>query len=111
MCAPEKGAGNAGCTAHPRPLCKTHTVVTTGPPKTPGIPARWLYGLLRALPGDEFLFVTVTSRSTRPGWAADLRRLDISNGCQDHTTWPHAATSRYPLGQQVCRRRSSVERR
>jgi hypothetical protein len=24
-------------------------------------PAQWLYGLLRALPGDEFLFVTVTS--------------------------------------------------
>src|SRR6185436_14506282 len=27
----------------------------------PAFPAQWLYGLLRALPGDEFLFVTVTS--------------------------------------------------
>ena len=28
----------------------------------PAFPAQWLYGLLRALPGDEFLFVTVVSR-------------------------------------------------
>jgi len=25
----------------------------------PTFPAQWLYGLYRALPGDEFLFVTV----------------------------------------------------
>jgi hypothetical protein len=29
---------------------------------TPASPTQWLYGLLRALPGDEFLFVTVVSR-------------------------------------------------
>jgi hypothetical protein len=66
--APEKGAGNAGCGVYPQPLCETHTVVTTGPPKTPGIPARWLYGLLRALPGDEFLLTpSPTDQSGRLG--------------------------------------------
>jgi hypothetical protein len=29
-----------------------------------------------------------------PGWADEnLRRLDTSNGCQDHTVLPYAATS------------------
>src|SRR5262245_64554967 len=28
----------------------------------PAFPAQWLYGLCRALPGDEFLFVTVALR-------------------------------------------------
>jgi hypothetical protein len=49
-------------------------------------------GFLRALPGDEFLFVTVAARingSSRPGWADRASaRLDTSNGCQDHTTSP-----------------------
>ena len=51
-------------------------------------------GFLRALPGDEFLFVTVVSRIERlhaPGRAAKTSaRLDTSNGCQDHTTSPSA---------------------
>src|SRR4051794_35083385 len=36
---------------------------------TPASPAQWLYGLWRALPGDEFLFVTVAAglRPKRPG--------------------------------------------
>jgi hypothetical protein len=28
---------------------------------TPAFPAQWFYGLCRALPGDEFLLVTVVS--------------------------------------------------
>jgi hypothetical protein len=61
----------------------------------PAFPAQWLYGLLRALPGDEFLFVTVTSGLRlvlSPVGPTRLRRLDISNGCQNHTTSPYAAT-------------------
>jgi hypothetical protein len=57
------------------------------------------------LPGDEFLFVTVASRiddQSKPGWA-DLisARLSISNGCQDHTTSPYAATSTNPSTDHV----------
>ena len=62
----------------------------------PAFPAQWLYGLLRALPGDEFLFVTVTSGLRlvlSPVGPTRLRWLGISNGCQNHTTWPYAAIS------------------
>ncbi len=36
----------------------------------PAFPAQWVYGLCRALPGDEFVLVTVAAdlRLTRPGW-------------------------------------------
>jgi hypothetical protein len=58
-------------------------------------------GLLRALPGDEFLFVTIAPQIERPrapGWAAKTSaRLDTSNGCQDHTTSPSATPSKKPL--------------
>jgi len=51
-------------------------------------------GLLRALPGARIPFATVISGlmdgPTRSGRQI-LRRLDTSNGCQDHTTWPYAA--------------------
>jgi hypothetical protein len=62
----------------------------------PAFPAQWLYGLLRALPGDEFLFVTVTSGLRfvlSPVGPTRLRWLDISHGCQNHTTSPYAAPS------------------
>jgi hypothetical protein len=39
---------------------------------TPTFPAQWLYGLLRTLPGDQDLFVTVAPRmmaGLTPGWA------------------------------------------
>src|SRR5947209_96404 len=55
--APE-GVGNAGRTMHPQPRVQNrskHTsIVTTGPPKLPGIPTRnGFNGLLRDLPGDR----------------------------------------------------------
>src|ERR1700716_530424 len=55
-----EGVGNAGCPLHPQPRAQsvvTHTsVVTTGPPESPGIPTRnGFNGLSRALPGDEFV--------------------------------------------------------
>jgi hypothetical protein len=52
----QEGAGNAGCAVHPQSRVQSskHTgVVTTGSPGHPAFPARWLYGLLRALPGDR----------------------------------------------------------
>jgi hypothetical protein len=62
--------------------------------KHPAFPTQWFYGLLRALPGDEFLFATVVLRIKWfhvPGWVDKTSaRLSISNGCQDHTTSPYA---------------------
>jgi hypothetical protein len=60
----------------------------------PAFPAQWLYGLCRALPGDEFVLVTVIGglRFVSPGRARkNLRRFGISNGCQDHTVLPYAS--------------------
>ena len=73
----------------------------------PAFPAQWLYGLLRALPGDEFLFVTVTSGLRfvfSPVGPTRLRWLDISNGCQNHTTSPYAATSHQSSDRRLANR-------
>ena len=67
-----EGAGKAGCPEHPQPVCeKMHTVVTTSTPKITRLsPRHGFNGFLRALPGDEFLLVTVAAglRLTRSGW-------------------------------------------
>src|SRR5713101_1948472 len=61
-----EGVGNAGCPPHPQPRVRNKTkhtsVVTTGPPESPGIPARnGFNGLFRALPGERIRLVTVVS--------------------------------------------------
>jgi hypothetical protein len=61
-----EGAGNAGCPPHPQPCVRVlekHTsVVTTGPPETPGISLRnGFNSLYRALPGDR-AFLPPSSR-------------------------------------------------
>src|SRR6202012_5597420 len=54
-------------------------VVTTGPPGHPAFPARWCYGLLRALPGDRAFLPPSPSKRL-------LRELDASVGASG----PHA---------------------
>src|ERR1700694_5008639 len=54
-----EGAGKTGCALHPRSrvrLCKTklHTSIQVQR-KHPAFPAQWLYGLLRAHPGERAL--------------------------------------------------------
>src|ERR1700692_2042402 len=54
-----EGAGNAGCALHPRSRVqrvenKPHTSIQ-GSGEHPTFPAQWLYGLYRALLGDEFV--------------------------------------------------------
>jgi hypothetical protein len=59
-----EGAGKAGCPEHPQSVCigSKHTVVTTSIPEITRLsPRNGFNGFLRALPGDEFLFVTVVS--------------------------------------------------
>src|SRR4030088_1882089 len=91
----KEGAGNAGCALHPRSRVQNARVMRTRAYRfsgnTPASPAQWLYGLWRALPGDEFVFVTVAA-----GLAAETirldrirhRQLDTSNGCRNHTLLP-----------------------
>src|SRR3984957_19252718 len=58
-----EGAGNAGCTLHPRSRVqmgkrkRTRAYRFSG--GNPTFPARWLYGLLRALPGESGFFASV----------------------------------------------------
>src|ERR1700704_4130294 len=52
-----EGAGNAGCTLHPRSRVrfaqnKVHTSIQ-GSGGDPTFPAQWLYGLYRTLPGER----------------------------------------------------------
>ena len=67
-----EGAGNAGCALHPRSrvrlvLSRLHTSIQ-GSGEHPTFPAQWLYGLCRALPGDEFL---MTPSPPVSFWLAD----------------------------------------
>ena len=53
----------------------------------PAFPAQWLYGLCRALPGDEFVFVTVAGglRLIKPGWA-DFASASLASATGARTT-------------------------
>jgi hypothetical protein len=78
-----------------------HTVVTTVAPEITRLsPRNGFNGFLRALPGDEFCLSPSLNGLTRfAGFASD--QLGISNGCQDHTTSPYAATSTNPSTDHV----------
>jgi hypothetical protein len=89
-----QGKPGARCT---RSLaCKVkiaHELVTTGSPEQSGLPCAMVLTVSFALPGDEFLlspssadYGLAEARSGR----RHLRKLDTSNGCQDHTTLPSA---------------------
>src|SRR5712672_3793264 len=51
----------------------------------PAFPAQWLYGLLRALPGDQACLT--------PSPALLLADLTPASGRQNDTTWPYASAS------------------
>ncbi len=105
-----EGAGKAGC--HPRPACigSKHAVVTTGFAGSSGLPCAMV------LTGS-FALSPVTNSfchrrhadwkvSSAPGWAeVTSARLDINNGCQDHTTSPSATM---PLVSRASLDRSRV---
>jgi len=86
-----EGAGNAGCALHPRSrvpklrIRRTRAYRFSG--NTPASPTQWLYGLLRALPGDEFLFVTVVCglRFCLPGWV-DITSAALASATDARTT-------------------------
>ena len=59
----EQGKPGARSTRSPCALVGKHTVVTTVAPEVTRLsPRNGFNGFLRALPGDEFLFVTVADR-------------------------------------------------
>src|ERR1700688_2657108 len=83
---------------HPQPVCigSKHTVVTTGSPVSAGIPCTMVLRLTPRSPRRRIRLVTVVCELTeypRPVGPTLLRRLDTSNGRQDHTASPSATTS------------------
>jgi hypothetical protein len=87
--SPRDNRGRRECRASNAPAAsraerKKHTsVVTTVTPETPGIPRAMVYGLLRALPGDQACLT--------PSPALLLADLTPASGRQNHTTWPYAS--------------------
>src|SRR5437763_11872590 len=62
-----EGAGKTGCLLHPRSRVrfaqtKLHTSIQ-GSGSIPAFPAQWLYGLLRALPGERLFCLRRRVRS------------------------------------------------
>jgi len=95
----EEGARNAGCPMRPQPRVRwgvksAREYSQRRHRKTSGIPHAMVLRLIRDLPGDEFLLPPSPrglNDTSNPGWADDASaRLDINNGCQDHTTSPSA---------------------
>ena len=89
--APSKseGAGKTGCTLHPRSrvpfaLKKMHTSIQVQR-RHPAFPAQWLYGLLRALPGERLF----CHRRPQEAWLP--RNLTPAPRRQNHTTSPYAS--------------------
>jgi hypothetical protein len=94
----KEGAGNAGCSLHPRSrvqgVQKTHTSiqVQTG---HPDIPCAMALRLIPCSPRRRIRLVTVADGlkdCLNPVGSTRLRQLDTSNGCQDHTVLPYAAS-------------------
>jgi hypothetical protein len=76
-------------------LCeKTHTSIQVQR-KHSGIPRAMALRLMPCSPRRRIRLVTVAGglkAFVAPGWAdQNLRRLDTSNGCQDHTVLPYAS--------------------
>src|SRR4051812_19745532 len=82
-----EGAGKTGCLLHPRSRVrfaqtKLHTSIQ-GSGNTPAFPAQWLYGLLRALPGERLF--CLRCRRIHPADVAPAPRRP------NHTTSPYAS--------------------
>jgi hypothetical protein len=109
----EEGAGNAGCALHPRSRVQnvhknTHTSIQVQR-KHSGIPRAMVLRLIPRSPRRRIRLVTVAAGLMAPPIRSDQcrhRQLDTSNGCQNHTVLPYAATRlRQPPSSEVGLRR------
>ena len=83
-----EGAGKTGCALHPRSRVQsaqkeTHTSIQVQR-RHPAFPAQWLYGLLRALPGERLSCHRHQQKLASTDLTPAPRR-------QDHTTSPYAS--------------------
>jgi hypothetical protein len=82
---------------------------------TPGLPCAMVLRLISCSPRRRIRLATVADGLAihrKPGWAlVNLHQLDTSNGCQDHTALPSAASSSQPLRPAVYHRKKFRPRR
>ena len=95
-----EGAGKTGCALHPRSRVQcaqgsAHTSIQVQR-RASGLPCAMALRLMPCSPRRRIRLVTVADGSrfcqTRLGYQ-NLRQLDTSNGCQDHTVLPYAPAS------------------
>jgi hypothetical protein len=94
-----EGAGNAGCLLHPRSrvqMCakETHTSIQVQSEQS-GIPCAMVLRLIPCSPRRRIRLASVADGlkdCPNPVGSTPLRQLDTSNGCQDHTALPYAAS-------------------
>ena len=106
-----EGAGNAGCALHPRSRVQlrtenAHTSIQVQRRQS-GIPCAMALRLTSRSSRRRIPLVTVTSGLRfvfSPVGPTHLRWLDISNGCQNHTTSPYAATSHQSSDRRLANR-------
>jgi hypothetical protein len=84
-------------------LKNAHTSIQVQP-EQPGIPCAMALRLMPRSPRRRIRFASVAGELAaciaRLSFA-NLRRLDTSNGCRDHTVLPYAASSAKPFSQPV----------
>jgi hypothetical protein len=90
--AQERAQGKPGARCTRGLVCKMHIRKRTRAYRfsggNPAFPARWCYGLLRALPGDRAFLSPSSLRSLL------LKNLTPASRRQDHTTSPSATSAR-----------------
>jgi hypothetical protein len=100
-----EGAGKTGCALHPRSRVQcarrnAHTSIQVQR-RASGLPCALVLRLMARSPRRRIRLVTVASGLkvlSTPVGSKNLRRLDTSNGCQDHTLLPYAAVPSSPKG-------------
>ena len=104
----QRAQGMPGAGWHPRSrvqdaLKNAHTSIQVQP-EQPGIPCAMVLRLMPSSPWRRIPLASIagelTARIARLGFA-NLRQLDTSHGCQNHTVLPYAASSAKPFGQPV----------
>ena len=96
-----EGAGKTGCALHPRSRVQlrtknAHTSIQVQR-EHPGLPCAVALRLIPRSPWRRIPFASIAGglkALAKPGWVSqNLRRLDTSNGCQNHTALPSATAS------------------
>ena len=94
-----EGAGNAGCPMHPQPRVRSVESTRVSHHRFTGVARRSLRNGFTAYSALSPATNSSCHRHRRiwlvqaRSGSKNLRRFDTSNGCQDHTALPYAATS------------------